>query len=212
MRGGDREAACQSAQLRRYHDTFEKLEHRTDTVSIGPQKQDPGVAPGGIGSEVREAFVSGDEEPALFLDGPPEGRIFPAAHSLLADSSDLFIAGLLEEGDDGTGEIFVDLEAQRSPSSSGQRQETLLMQDFRCIGQRGEDIRGLELGILRHDLFDSQAVRQTSYEHPHRDTGAFDAGFPMMDLGIGGHSLLPGGAFHGQSLPQTRPIPGATTS
>ena len=74
------------------------------------------------------------------------------------------------------------------------------MEDFRGIGQSGEDIRRCELWILRHDLLRREAIRQASHDHPHRNARTSNAGFPVVDLRIYAHSLLPRGTFHASSL------------
>ncbi len=64
------------------------------------------------------------------------------------------------------------------------------MQDFRGIGQGGQDILSSQLRIFRHNLLNRQAIRQAPDDHPHWDAGARDAGLSVMNLGISNDPLL----------------------
>jgi hypothetical protein len=75
------------------------------------------------------------------------------------------------------------------------------VQNFRCIGQGGEDVRWRELRILRHDLIGCQAIGQASHDHSHRNARTSNTRLAVMNLWICAHSLLPCGTFHDGSLP-----------
>lgn len=94
---------------------FEKLKHRTDSVSVRPQKEDACVASRWVEAKIREPLVRGDEKSSLLLDRTPKGRVLPTAHSLLPYSRYLFVPRSLEESGYRTREIFVDLE-EHQPS------------------------------------------------------------------------------------------------
>ncbi|HEY2292817.1 MAG TPA: hypothetical protein VGM86_19110 [Thermoanaerobaculia bacterium] len=90
-------------------------EHRSNSVSIGPQEQDACMASRWVGAKVRKPLIRRDEEPSLFLDSDPEGRVLPATHSLPFYSRHFFVSGFPKENGNRIREIFVDLEAHPPP-------------------------------------------------------------------------------------------------
>jgi hypothetical protein len=95
---------------RRGQDLLEELEHRADSVSVWSKEKDPGVASRRVGTKIREAFVSRNQEPPLLLDGLPKDGIFPPAHSLVSYRGYVFISRFAEESGHGMRQVFIDLE------------------------------------------------------------------------------------------------------
>jgi hypothetical protein len=102
-------------QISRSQDLLEKLEHRSNSVSVRPQKQDTCVASRRVGAKIRKTLIRCYQEPSLFLDGDPKGRVFPATHSLPFYSRHLFVSGFPKEDGNRIREIFVDFEAHPPP-------------------------------------------------------------------------------------------------
>jgi hypothetical protein len=95
-----------------------------------------------------------------------------SARSLVSYRGYVFIPRFAEESGHRMRQVSIDLETHPpSPCSSRQRHEAFLVQDFRGIGQRAEDVLRAQLRILRHDLVYRQAVRQTPNDHPYWNAG-----------------------------------------
>src|SRR5665647_751430 len=60
-------------------------DQRSNTILVGSKQQYSRVSAWRIESDIREPFVSRDQEPAFGLYGSPHVCIFPPAHALLYD-------------------------------------------------------------------------------------------------------------------------------
>ena len=69
------------------------------------------------------------------------------------------------------------------------------MQAFRGISHGTQDVLRYQLRILRYDLLNRQAIRQTTGDHSYRNAGTCNARLSMVNFGIGDDPLRPGIRF-----------------
>jgi hypothetical protein len=144
----DPQPPCWCFGVQQGEGSTQRLQCAIDTLSLGPQHPDSGVAPRGIPADVGEVEVQRDEDAVLAGAGGDQVGVGGTFEAFLFDGV-CIVTGIGQQTHGHSRQVLVELEAEahRQASGSGDADDPLAGQVGR-VGNGGGNVLGPQGGVL----------------------------------------------------------------